>query len=53
MGSKKQGIDMPMWLIDSFKGAPDELNRKMFDDYFDGKADYWETKSFVQSIFTR
>lgn len=42
--AKKQGIDMPMWLIDSFKGAPDELNRKMFDDYFDGKADYWETK---------
>ena len=38
--AKKQGIDMPMWLIDSFKGAPDELNRKMFDDYFDGKADY-------------
>lgn len=44
MGSKKQGIDMPMWLIDSFKGASDELNCKIFDDYFEGKADYWETK---------
>lgn len=42
--AKKQGIDMPMWLIDSFKGAPDELNCKIFDDYFEGKADYWETK---------
>ena len=40
---------MPMWLIDSFKGAPDELNRKMFDDYFDGKADYWETKILAQA----
>ena len=42
--AKKQGIDMPMWLIDSFKGASDELNCKIFDDYFEGKADYWETK---------
>ena len=41
---KNEGIDMPMWLIDSFKGAPDELNCKIFDDYFEGKADYWETK---------
>ena len=35
--AKKQGIDMPMWLIDSFKGASDELNCKIFDDYFEGK----------------
>ena len=27
------GVDMPMWLIDSFKGAPAELCCKLFDDY--------------------
>lgn len=42
--AKKQGIEMPMWLIDSFKGASDELNCKMFDEYFDGTCGYWETK---------
>ena len=35
---------MPMWLIDSFKGAPAELCCKFFDDYYNGVIDYWEAK---------
>lgn len=35
---------MPMWLIDSFKGAPAELCCKFFDDYYKGAIDYWEAK---------
>lgn len=38
------GVDMPMWLIDSFKGAPAELCCKFFDDYYKGVIDYWEVK---------
>lgn len=38
------GVDMPMWLIDSFKGAPAELCCKFFDDYYKGAIDYWEAK---------
>ena len=38
------GVDMPMRLIDSFKGAPAELCCKFFDDYYKGVIDYWEAK---------
>ena len=38
------GVDMPMWLIDSCKGAPAELCCKFFDDYYKGVIDYWEAK---------
>lgn len=38
------GVDMPIWLIDSFKGAPAELCCKFFDDYYNGVIDYWEAK---------
>lgn len=38
------GVDMHMWLIDSFKGAPAELCCKFFDDYYKGVIDYWEAK---------
>lgn len=38
------GVDMPMWLIGSFKGAPAELCCKFFDDYYKGVIDYWEAK---------
>lgn len=38
------GVDMPMWLIDSFKGAPAELCCKFFYDYYKGVIDYWEAK---------
>lgn len=38
------GVDMPLWLIDSFKGAPAELCCKFFDDYYKGVIDYWEAK---------
>mgnify|MGYP000401717240 CR=1 FL=1 len=42
--SEQLGVDMPMWLIDSFKGAPAELCCKFFDDYYKGAIDYWEAK---------
>ncbi len=42
--AKEKGIEMPMWLIDSFKGAPARLSKQYFDDYFKGKLDYWETR---------
>ena len=38
------GVDMPMWLIGSFKGAPAELCCKIFDDNYKGVIDYWEAK---------
>lgn len=42
--AEQLGVDMPMWLIDSFKGAPTELCCKFFDDYYKGAIDYWEAK---------
>ena len=42
--AEQLGVDMPMWLIDSFKGAPAELCCKFFDDYYKGVIDYWEAK---------
>lgn len=42
--AEQLGVDMPMWLIDSFKGAPVELCCKFFDDYYKGAIDYWEAK---------
>lgn len=42
--AEQLGVDMPMWLIDSFKGAPAELCCKFFDDYYKGAIDYWEAK---------
>lgn len=38
------GVDMPIWLIDSFKGASADLCCKFFDDYYKGVIDYWEAK---------
>ncbi len=42
--AEQLGVDMPIWLIDSFKGAPAVLCRKFFDDYYKGAIDYEETK---------
>ncbi len=42
--AEQLGVDMPIWLIDSFKGAPAELCCKFFDDYYKGVIDYWEAK---------
>lgn len=42
--AEQLGVDMPMWLIDSFKGAPAEPCCKFFDDYYKGAIDYWEAK---------
>jgi HAD superfamily hydrolase (TIGR01509 family) len=42
--AKQQGVEIPMWLVDSFKGAPNYLSKSFFDDYFKGKIDFWETR---------
>ena len=42
--AKQKNVEMPMWLIDDFKGAPATLCKKFFDDYYHGKIDYDETK---------
>lgn len=42
--AKQLGVEMPMWLIDSFKGAPNNLSCQFFDDYYHGKIDYWEAR---------
>lgn len=42
--AKQLGVKMPMWLIDSFKGAPANLCCEFFDDYYNGAIDYWEAK---------
>lgn len=42
--AEEQGIQMPMWLINIFKGAPAVISKQHFDDYFHGQADYWETR---------
>ena len=50
--AEQLGVDMPMWLIDSFKGAPAELCCKFFDDYYKGVIDYWEAKELrTQHIY--
>lgn len=41
---KQLGVEIPGWLIDSFKGASLEKSCKMFDDYFKGKIDFYETR---------
>ena len=37
--AKQLGVEMPIWLIDSFKGAPVTLSMKLFDDYYKGRND--------------
>lgn len=42
--ANKEGVSMPMWLIDSFKGAMPQNSAKMFDDYYKGTKDYWKLR---------
>lgn len=42
--AEQKGMEMPIWLIDSFKGAPTNLSKQYFDDYYKGEIDYWETR---------
>ena len=37
--AEQLGVEMPMWLIDSFKGAPNTLSCQLFDNYYHGKID--------------
>lgn len=38
------GVEIPTWLIDQFKGAPRDLSRQWFDEYFHGKISYDEAR---------
>lgn len=40
----KKNVEMPIWLIDSFKGAPSKLCEKFFDDYYHGTQNFWEMR---------
>ncbi len=42
--AQQKGVEMPIWLIDSFKGAPAALCKQFFDGYYKGCVDYWEMK---------
>ena len=40
--ASQKNVEMPLWLIDSFKGAPAKLSQSFFDDYYHGEQDYWD-----------
>ena len=42
--SEKYGMDMPMWLINKFKGAPAHKSQEYFDEYYHGRFDYWKAR---------
>lgn len=39
-----ENVKMPMWLIDSFKGAPASLSSQFFDNHFGGQKNYWDMR---------
>ncbi|MDD6789013.1 MAG: HAD family phosphatase [Lachnospira sp.] len=41
---REQNTQMPVWLMNNFKGAPREPCIRMFDDYFRGRIEYWHTR---------
>ena len=43
--ASQKNVEMPLWLIDSFKGAPAKLSQSFFDDYYHGEQDYWEMRT--------
>jgi HAD superfamily hydrolase (TIGR01509 family) len=42
--AKVQGEEMPIWLMNGFKGAPRPDCVKMFDEHFKGRLEYNETR---------
>jgi HAD superfamily hydrolase (TIGR01509 family) len=38
------GGNIPMWLVNKFKGAPAQLSAHYFDEYFKGEYDYWQMR---------
>lgn len=42
--AEQQGEVMPVWLIDTFKGATMEANKREFDKFFNGRIDYYKTR---------
>ena len=43
--ASQKNVEMPLWLIDSFKGAPAKLSQSFFDDHYHGEQDYWEMRT--------
>ena len=43
--AKLHKIEMPMWLINQFKGSPAHMSEKYFNDYFKGELNYWEMRN--------
>ena len=41
---RQQNTQMPVWLMNDFKGAPREPCIRMFNDYFQGRIEYWHTR---------
>ena len=41
----RENVEMPLWLIDSFKGAPANLSKSFFDNYYHGSRDYWKMRT--------
>ena len=46
--ASQKNVEMPLWLIDSFKGAPAKLSKSFFDDYYHGEQDYWEMRTNIR-----
>ncbi len=42
--AQQKQVTMPMWLIDSFKGAQAAVSCQFFDEYFHGTQDYYEMR---------
>ena len=51
--ASQKNVEMPLWLIDSFKGAPAKLSQSFFDDYYHGEQDYWEMRTMRTDMFTK
>lgn len=48
----KENVEMPMWLMDSFKGAPADLSSEFFDQYYKGKLNFWDMRKIrSQHVF--
>ena len=43
--AKRHKVEMPMWLINQFKGSPAHMSEKYFDDYFKGTLNYWQMRN--------
>lgn len=42
--ASQQNIELPTWLMDEFKGASPKDSAKKFNDFYQGKVDFWEVR---------